>query len=55
LRIPTDQKLHIVFLIVIKQAWMKAADMVQSAVKRPGKKLDNHFFGQTVYQTIEEP
>jgi len=52
LRIPIDQTLRIVFLIVIKQAWMKAAGMVQSAVKRTGKRLDNHFFGPTVCPTM---
>jgi hypothetical protein len=50
LRIPIDQTFRIVLLIVIKQAWMKAADMVHSAVKRTGKRLDNHFFSQTVCQ-----
>jgi type IV secretory pathway VirB3-like protein len=55
LRNPIDQTLHIVFLIVIKQGWVKAADMVHSAVKRTGRRPKNHFFDQTVYHPIEEP
>ena len=54
LRIPIDQTLRIVLLIVFKQAWMNAAGMVQKMVKRTGKRLDNYFFGQTICQNMGE-
>jgi len=49
LRSSIDQTLRIVFLIVIQQGWMEAADMVHGAVKRTGQpsflqpnRLSNH-------------